>query len=150
MSKTKKMIFAIIALLLVLVVWYYNHWRNEDFMPPNEKIITVNFENTDKKVFIKAKTWGVAGNHEEIVLSLSNANISNKESDYIFYSNEVYYKTDSIQTITIFAPESSISEPLNKFTNTTVKINGLKNADEIKDYALNYQKYGLKKVNVYK
>ena len=48
--------------------------------------------------------------------------------------------------ITFFAPESSISEPLIKFTNPLVIINKLKNADEIKDYVQNYQKYGLKRI----
>ena len=142
----KVLVIFILVVLIVGSYLYYRQWRNEGLMPTREKIITITLDRVERPIYIKAKNWGIAGNHEEIVLSMSSANISNKESDYIFYSNEVYYKTDSIQVITIFAPESSISEPLNKFTNPVVKINGLKNADEIKDYALNYQKYGLKKI----
>ena len=115
-------------------------------MPSNENIIALNLEKVGKPIYIKARNWGVAGNHEEIVLSMSNKNIPNKDSDYIFYSNDVFYKTDSIQTITFFVPESSISEPLIKFANPLVIINKLKNADEIKDYVQNYQKYGLKRI----
>ena len=49
----------------------------------------------------------------------------------------------------IFAPESSISEPLQKFSNIKVILNGLLKADELKDYNENYKKYGLKRISVY-
>lgn len=146
MSKIKVLLMFIFVALIVGSYLYYQRWGKEDLMPAREKIITITLDRVEIPIYIKAKNWGIAGNHEEIVLSMSNANISNIESDYIFYSNEVYYKTDNVQVITIFAPESSISEPLNRFTNPEVKIIGLKNYDEIKDYALNYQKYGLKKI----
>lgn len=115
-------------------------------MPTRENIITIKLEQVEKPIYIKAKNWGIAGNHEEIVLSASDTNITNKENDYVFYTNEVYYKTDKKQSITLYAPESLISEPKNKLPNVTVSLVGLKNADEIKDYSLNYKKYGLEKI----
>ena len=145
MSRIKTFIILIIVFLIIGGYLYYK-WGKESFMPSNEHIIALNLEKVGKPIYIKARNWGVAGNHEEIVLSMSNKNISNKDSDYIFYSNDVFYKTDSIQTITFFVPESSISEPLIKFTNPLVIINKLKNADEIEDYVQNYQKYGLKRI----
>jgi hypothetical protein len=136
----------IIGTLIVVSSLFYGQWRKEELIPAKEKIITLNLEKVERPIYLKAKNWGLLGQHEEVVLSMSNANVSNKENDYIFYSNEVYYKTDGIKTITIFAPESSISEPLNKFTNPIVKINGLKNSSEIRDYAINFKEYGLKKI----
>ena len=47
----------------------------------------------------------------------------------------------------MYATESSISEPVNKITNVTVK--GIKTADEIRDYKTNYKKYGLERISIY-
>lgn len=146
MSKVKIILLLVSGILVVCSCLYYRQWRKEEFISAKENMIIVNLEQVDKPVYIKAKNWGIAGNHEEIVLSLSNAKVANKENDYIFYTNEIYYKTDNKQTITVYAPESLISEPQNKLPNVTVELVGLKNADEIKDYALNYKKYGLEKV----
>ena len=66
----------------------------------------------------------------------------------IFYMSEVYYKTES-NNITLYAPESSISEPINRFSSITVNVKGLKSTEEMKDYEANYIKYGLKKISVY-
>ena len=142
MSKMKLVVIFIIGALIVVSYLFFRQWRNEEFLPTREeKKITLNLEKVEKPILFKVRNWGIAGNHEEIVLSMSNAKGSDKENDYIFYTNEVYYKTDSIKTITIFAPESSISEPSNKFTMPIVIIHGLKNADEIKDYSQNFQVY---------
>jgi hypothetical protein len=64
-------------------------------IPVKEILITVDLAEIDKPLYIKAKNWGITGNHEEIVLSFSSVNITNKERDYIFYTNEVYYKFSS-------------------------------------------------------
>ncbi len=146
MSKIKVVVIIILGALFVGSYFFYEQWRKEEIIPRREKIITLNLEKVERPIYIKAKNWGLLGQHEEVVLSMSNTNVSNKENDYIFYSNEVYYKTDGIKTITIFAPESSISEPLNKFTTPVVKIKGLKNSSEMRDYAINFQEYGLKKI----
>lgn len=149
MSKWKKMFFGILALVVAGAVWYYYRWRKEDFMPSKENVITINLGNTNKPVFLRAKIWGISGNHEEIVLSESNKLVTDKAIDYVFYTSDVYYKAEDNGTITLYAPESSISEPVNKFSNLVVKVKGLKSADEMKDYEINYQKYGLKKISVY-
>lgn len=150
MRKMKILLLLVLVALIAGGYLYYRQWRKEEFLPAKENMITVNLEQVDRPVYIKAKIWGIAGNNEVIVLSLSNAKVANKESDYIFYTNEVYYKTDKKRTITVYAPESLISEPQNKLQSVIVDIVGLKNANEIKDYSLNYKKYGLSKVSVYK
>jgi len=149
MSNTKKILFGVLGLIVVGVVWYYYRWRQEDFMPPTENVVTINFDR-NKPIFLRAKIWGVSGNHEEIVLSESNEPVADKTRDYIFYTSDVYYKTEDNGTITLYAPGSSISEPVNKFSNVIVKVKSLKSTDEMKDYEVNYQKYGLKKISVYK
>jgi len=148
MTNTKKIIFGVFGLLAIGLVWYYYRWRQEDFMPAKKNEVTINLGGTEKPIFLRAKVWGVSGNHEEIVLSESNKPTSNKTVDYIFYTSDVYYKTES-NNITLYAPESSISEPINGFSSITVNVKGLKSTEEMKDYEANYKKYGLKKISVY-
>lgn len=149
MSHTKKIIFGVLGLAAIGLGWYYYRWCQEDFIPSKENGVTINLGNVDKPLFLRAKIWGVSGNHEEIVLSESNKSTSDKTVDYIFYTSDIYYKTETNSTITLYAPESSISEPVSKFLNITVNVKGLKSTDEMKDYEANYEKYGLKKISVY-
>lgn len=148
MTHTKKIIFGVLGLLAIGLVWYYYRWRKEDFMPAKENGTTINLGGTNKPVFLRAKVWGVSGNHEEIVLSESNKPTSDKKVDYIFYTSDVYYKSDS-NSITLYSPESSISEPVSGFSSVIVNVKGLKSTEEMKDYEVNYKKYGLKRISVY-
>lgn len=143
----KKILLLFLLLLTIGAIWFYRNWRKEEFMPAKENTISINLGNESRPLFLRAKVWGVAGNHEQIVLSQSNNNVPNKTDDYIFYTSEVFYKVGNDNTVIVYATESSISEPVNKIPNVTVK--GLKTADEIRDYNTNYQKYGLERISVY-
>jgi hypothetical protein len=141
----------LIAILLILGLLYWLFlYQMEDVGKSKSTDFKIELK---EKIYISARYWGLTGDHQEIVLS--NKPIKpghksySKEENYIFYTSDIFYKIENDSIITIYAPESSISEPINKFTNTTVKINRLRNADEIKDYTLNYQKYGLQKISVY-
>ena len=94
-------------------------------------------------MFLKSKIWGVSGNHEEIVLSINQTGIVNHEIDYVFYTSEIYFKIINGCTLIIYAPESGISEPKIPFRNVKIIVNGLRNYDDIRNYRINYQKYGL-------
>jgi len=147
MSNSKKILLLFLALLIVGAIWFYRNWRQEEFIPAKENMTSIKLGNTNQPLYLKAKVWGVAGNHEEIVLSQSDSNLPNKTNDYIFYTSEVFYKVESDINVIVYAPESLISEPVNKIPNVTIK--GLKTADEIKDYNNNYQKYGLQRISIY-
>lgn len=147
MNNSKKVLLLFLALLIVGVIWFYRDWRQEEFMPAKENMTSIKLGNANRPLYLKAKVWGVAGNHEEIVLSQSNSNLPNKANDYIFYTPEVFYKVESNSNVIVYAPESLISEPEKKIPNVTIR--GLKTADEIKDYNNNYQKYGLERISVY-
>lgn len=147
MKNIKKILLLFLVLITIGAIWFYCNWRKEEFMPSKEKTISINLGNESRPLFLRAKTWGVTGNHEQIVLSQSNNNVPNKTDDYIFYTSEVFYKVENDNSVIVYATESSISEPVNKIQNVTVK--GLKTADEIRDYDNNYQKYGLERISVY-
>lgn len=150
MRIAKIILIGVFGIFAIALGWYYYDWRQEDFMPSKEYGVTINIGNSQKLIYLKAKIWGVSGNHEEIFLSESNTAISNKAVDYIFYTSEVYYKIENNSTIILYAPESSISEPANDFSNITVKVKVLKTAEEMNDYEAKYEKYGLKKISVNK
>lgn len=147
MIKNNRILAFFLVILLFFVVLVYRNWTKSDFMPANENMILINIGNKDSPLFLKTKVWGISGNHEQIVLSKSDKNVANKTEDYIFYTSEIFYKVAVDSTIIIYAPESSISEPINKIQKVLIK--GLKTADEIRDYNINYPKYGLKRFSVY-
>lgn len=148
MKNYKKIILFFAAFLVFGAIWFYQNWRQEEFMPAKENMITIKLGNINNPLFLKAKAWGITGNHEEIVLSQSDTLLSNKTDDYIFYTSEVFYKEDNNGKVFVYVTESLVSEPVGKIPN--VIIIGLKTADEIRDYKANYQKYGLQRISVYK
>lgn len=148
MKNIKKILLLFLVLLTIGAIWFYCNWRKEEFTSTKENTIAINLENDSNPLFLRAKVWGVAGSHEQIVLSQSNNKVPNKTDDYIFYTSEVFYKVENNNTVIVYANESSISEPVNKIPN--VKVKGIKTADEILDYETNYKKYGLKRISIYK
>ncbi len=135
---------------LLLVLGGYLCYRNskKELTSKNETNRSIKLGNEKNPFFLRAKIWGITGNHEEIVLSQSDSRWSDKEKDYIFYTSEVFFKVEKDSIIFLYAPESAIGEPLTKIKN--VKIIGLNDADSIKDYNINYKKYGLQRLSVYK
>ncbi|RZK39761.1 MAG: hypothetical protein EOO90_17445 [Pedobacter sp.] len=138
-----------IIILLIIVagsIWYFM-WRKEGVVESKVNMVVIDLGDKNRSLFLRAKVWGVAGNHEEIVLSTSNSKLANKTEDYIFYTSEIFYKVEK-NTFIVYVPESSISEPRAKIQR--VRINSLKTADQVKDYNINYDNYGLKRFSVYK
>jgi hypothetical protein len=147
MSKIRVVILYFGLLFALGSILYYQNNKKE-FMPENEAINSITLGKVKNPLFLRAKIWGIAGNHEEIILSQSDSRWSDKEKDYIFYTSEVFFKVEKDSAITLYAPESDISEPLIGLPN--VKIIGMNDADSIKDYNINYKKYGLQRLSVYK
>lgn len=147
MKNSKRIVFVIICLILSGLYWRYYKWNQEELIPSKEKQKVIALNNFKPELYFKVKNWGITGNHEEITLSFSNSELTNKEKDYIFYTSEIFYKIEKNNSVVIYAAESSISEPTNK--NPKIVLKGLKNADEISDFNINYQKYGLQKISIY-
>lgn len=113
----------------------------------------IDFGELNSKLYIKAKSWGIAGNHEEIVLSSSPFGDSEKcakDKCFVFYTSEIYYKKEGTDTLLIYVGASAISGiPTNFPSSIKIIQMELKNYDEVKDYEMNYKKYGLSRVTVY-
>jgi hypothetical protein len=117
----------------------------------NEHII--DFKELDSKVYLRGKAWGLAGNHEEIIISTGPIDKSRKPiigKDYIFYYSEIYFKRQGLDTLVVYAESSSIAKiPENLSNPIKVLIFELKTYDELKDFQINYRNYGLTKFTMY-
>lgn len=122
-------------------------------MEPSVNNYVIEFNEINEKVYVSARAWGLAGNHEEIILSTSP--ISNehraysKDECFIFYTSEVYYTKKGVDTLLIYVDYKSKAPP-NLSTKIKIEQIELKDNAEIQDYKKNYKNYGLSKVSVYK
>lgn len=147
MKKIKKIVLLFIVLLTLGAIWFYFNWGKDEVITEKEKTRSIRLGNEGNPLFIRAKVWGIAGNHVQIVVSQSNNKLPDKTKDYIFYTSEIFYKVGKDYNVIVYATESSISEPVNPIPNVTIK--GLKTHDEINEYTTNYRRYGLKRMSVY-
>lgn len=154
MKKNIKVMSLVLVLITIISVFIYLLFRksiDEINVPSTVNQQIVNFEELKTKLYLRAKTWGVSGDHEEIVLSSSPIKEGKqflKDESFVFYTSDVYYKKQGIDTLFIYASESGMGEIPVKFrSKIKVVLMGLKNNNEEKDYNKNYKKYGLSKIS---
>lgn len=138
--------YVTISLIFIFGFWFLYSKLENDVSPLNQRTEVITFSN-GAKVYILSRIWGVSGNHQEIVFSETPITISSKDKDYIFYSSPVFYKIDK-NTLTLIASQSGKSIPESTFKDVVVIFKGLSNFNEIADYNLNYEDYGLTRISV--
>lgn len=152
--KTTLLVLLILGGIAGALYWFVLRAVDVD-MEPSVNNYVIEFNELNEKVYISARAWGLTGDHEEIILStspISNEHRSYSKDEYfIFYTSEVYYKKEGVDTLLVYAGASTISAPP-KGLSTSIKIiqKELKDYDEVRDYKMNYKKYDLSKVSVYK
>jgi hypothetical protein len=125
-----------------------NNIENEESgFPQDEATRVLNLSN-GKKIYVRAKIWGISSDHEEIILSETPITIADKEKDYVFYTDEVFYKITG-DTLNLYACDCDTSEPKSTFRGVRIILNDLKTSSQIKDYSENYKMYGLEKMSIY-
>lgn len=88
----------------------------------NSKIkIEVIDRDTTETLYIKFRAWGLAGNHEEIVISPYSDSLTNPKTDYIIYGSTELYLDMSHKKVVLTIPQENISEPNNKYTFFEIK-----------------------------
>ena len=159
----KKDLITIILLFLLLV---YNillmtiyrgseyPWNGEVFLSYSNLESENRIEKTiispkGDSIYIRARFWGVTGDHEEIIFSEEPIILPlNKDKHYIFYRHEVFYKFENNDELVIHAPKSGKSIPKIPFKNIKVVLKDLKTGDDIRNIGENYKKYKLEKIGV--
>ncbi|NJO69201.1 MAG: hypothetical protein HC830_07905 [Bacteroidetes bacterium] len=72
MKKTYKIILISIAILVIILGILYRLFVKsvgEIDVPSTLTEVTVEFTELNEKAYIRARAWGLAGNHEEIIIS---------------------------------------------------------------------------------
>lgn len=144
-----------LLLLVILVVFAYifsslhsalSSWNP----PPNEYVIY--FEEVGETLYIRASTWGLAGNHQEIIIANSPNNNTHveyyKDRQIVYLDNtELYYKKVGSDTLEIYV---GMPAEIPKGFTSKVKVKQFKlDFDEARRCADHYKEYGLSKVSVY-
>lgn len=146
MNKIYGAIVILFFLFLILFLLRKDRSKQSSFLNATTKENIIHFKDINRKVYFRAANWGFSGSHDEIVLTQNKYTKKNNYTDYYFYTPTIFYKVEKNGTLIIFAPESSIKEPSKKFSDITIVIRKLKNANEISKYNMNYKDSGLEKI----
>ncbi|MCU0318843.1 MAG: hypothetical protein MUE88_02025 [Flavobacteriales bacterium] len=114
------------------------------------KMEAVPFRAQGETLFIEARTWGLAGNHEQILIKTDSTKRDyDKERDYAFVTDEIYYRSEA-DTLLVYAPYSGIMpRPMRWPSQVIIACIALNRYDQVMDYRMNYAQYGLRRVSVY-
>ncbi len=136
----------------MLFFWIFNTANGNGIKMSNANEYEIRFDELNEKIYIRAKSWGLAGNHQEIILS--NSPITNQHNEYFkdrqftfLNSTELYYKTVGMDTLEIYI-DLKVNVPENFSSKVKIKQIEL-SPKESRDYAENYADNGLTKVSVY-
>lgn len=118
---------------------------------PNEAMI--HFPEIGETVYIRARTWGLAGNHQEIIIATSpidNAHLEYFRDRQIIYldSTELYYRKVGANLLEIRADVVE-AVPLGFSSRIKVEQTIFPSNEAAKQFATNFEKDGYSKISVY-
>ena len=152
MTKRLKLIIIIgtvLVLIAVALFWFtYNAMDGLDTSVNKDSKVV--FDNLNDTVYVMASSWGLTGDHIEIVVSSLPIvdRASNAASDYIFYEPTVYYRKEK-DTLVVYSPSLAIL-PDNFNSKVKIKQMQVRSNEEMKKYEQTYKEQGLTRVSVYK
>ena len=137
----------------VVIIIFLNLWGGalaySYGLQKSERIEKIIISPKGDSIYIKARFWGITGDHEEIIFSEEPIILPpNKDKYYIFYTDEVFYKFENNDELVIHAPKSGKSIPKIPFKNIKVVLKDLKTGDNMRNISENYKKYKLEKIGV--
>lgn len=146
----KRIIILIILLIPVFfIVKVYNDFMEADLNFSYTEFDTVNFPELQEKMYLRSKTWGLLGNHNEILISgepfepSDRARIEGK--DYIFHTNELFYKKSGADTLIIYSDyEGNVSSI--KSNKIHVLVKKFKDREERIYVGNNYENLGINRI----
>jgi len=150
MSYLKFFFLFIIVLVVILGTFFcvfLVNLKKIDFTPKSDKY-TIVFEEIQEKLFIETRIWGLAGNHEAILISstpISSGVQYLKDREYVFLNSELFYKKTGIDTL-LLRVYHKVEVPEKMFTKIKIIQKEFESANEINDYMVNYEKYGFFKI----
>ena len=154
MSKVKIFLFCVFVLLAILgiLLWVFITSLKKMDISPTVNQYTIEFEEIQDKLFIEARIWGLAGNHEAILISSNTFNNEvqyHEDKEYIFFNSELFYKKIGIDTL-LLRIYHAVKVPEKMFTKVKIVQIEFESPHEIDDYKENYKKYGFTLVSTRK
>jgi hypothetical protein len=142
--------FLTIAVTLFIGIQRFLKTSNDFYMSEKENSTTIVCEESGNKLLIRARAWGLAGNHEEIVVSEKNDDgLTQSNQKLVIYAPKIYYKITKDCKLIIYAPSPSFTTPKITISDIEISIIGLKNYDEIMEIDKNYKQIGLKRFGIF-
>ena len=155
MSITIKILITTLVLIVFVIagviIWLMNSpWLGFDSeVGANEYI--VNFEEVHEVIYIRARAWGLGGNHQEIIVA--NSPIVNQHLEYfkdrqMIYldSTELYYKKVGNDVLEIYVDSKADIPPL---LTSKIKIRQIELNLASREFLNKYSDLGFTKVSVY-
>ena len=151
MMRRNKIILFGFLLIFGLIYWLAENTFNVG-MKSVIKDYVIDFKELDDKIYISARSWGISGNHQEIILSSSPISSKHrgysKQKNYIFYTSEIYYKKTAGNELIVYVSNSLVSKPKKFSSPIHIVLKDIGTSDELKNYERNYKKYGLEKISI--
>jgi hypothetical protein len=142
--------FLAIAVAFFIGIQRFLKTSNDFHMSIKENSTTILCEESGNKLFIRARAWGLAGNHEEIVVSERKEDgLTHDNQKLVIYASKIYYKITQDCKLVIYAPNPSFTTQKITISNIEISIIGLKNYDEIMEFDKNYKQFGLKRFGIF-
>ena len=145
------MFFLVLVVTCGALVWKFMQGLP---MPPPDNVnnYVVGFQELGESVYIRARSWGISGNHQEIIVAtepiINKHRVYFRERQYVFLDPELFYQKKGIDTLVLYVYDTSaIPESLSTRIHF-IQVE-LKNYDEIHDFEENYERYGLTRASVY-
>lgn len=154
----RTLIILVTAILLVgiaaIILYFgFNNSNDRDIKMSIIKDYEIQFDELDETIYIRAKSWGIAGNHNEILLS--NSPIDNLHGEYFVNrqltfldTTAIYYKKIGTDTLAVYV---EYAEEVPQEFNSKVKIQQLQlsGSSENRKHVEHYLDNGLTKVSTF-
>jgi hypothetical protein len=149
-SRPFHLVIGILALMALAYLSSISCRQNGPVVVTSGNYYEIPFDETGEKVYIRARSWGLVGNHQEIIIAASPINNRHleyfPETQFIFLdSSDLYYKKLNADTLLVYADSVSNTPPHFSSRVRVKQVELIK--DEIGEYAAKYKEYGLTRVD---
>lgn len=112
----------------------------------------VRFPETNAKVYLSSRAWGVTGGSEEVRLcgkAIDFDDPLSKAECLIFHTSEIYYKKDGPKKLLIrtFEGYAANGNP-NRLGDIDVVVNPFRNGNDTEEFYANYERQGYQSITL--
>jgi hypothetical protein len=150
----KKKHLALVLLLVSIVVLIPNCYYF--YASQIVEVKRLNYKTLNQQVYLRARTWGLAANHDEITISqypFRPKDRSNRSGDIVLYSDEVFFKLVGGDSLLLYINASAIGKGTKAYSligNVKVIIYPVHGYCDTLDIKNNYARIGLERLSTFR